>query len=259
MPRLRRHFHPAWLPLSVRIRCSNPKTDVSVLRGEGPMQITDGVGGWDVVNRPRQVGMTQWSGVEPFQVKIPVQFEGWKPTAAQWGSPDGVDMNPGIYALLRCARGTDEHPPGICRVYGLVLPAERWVIENIEFGDNTIVTLGGGKTLRQDATITLREYVPPSYLRVSKRALDSPKGRTKTYVVKRTARKGASKRTGQTPAEIAKVLRCKWTDLRQLNPKVVKKAGQHLKIGVKLRVPVSATRPRKAHSKRQAATKKHRR
>lgn len=242
---------------AIRIRCRLPRTDVSVMLGDGPVKIAGGVGGWDLVERPRQVSMTQWKGVEPWQVSIPIQFEGWLPTARVWGQPDGVDMNDDIYELLTCARGDDEHPPGIVSVAGVVLPATRWVIENLEFGDDVIIRPSDKATLRQSATLTLREYVPPEFLRVSKRGLEAAKARTKIYVVRATASKHDPKKRGESPAAIAKKLRCKWTDLRQLNPSVVKKASQHLKIGTKLRVPVEATKPHKAHGKRKAAGAKH--
>jgi hypothetical protein len=84
--------------------------------------------------------------------------------------------------------------------------------------------------------VTLREYVPPSYLQLRKRALQG--GRSKTRVL--TSRKG------DTPAKVAHRAQCKWTDLRTLNPTLVRKANQTLKTATKLRAPIAATVKTKA-------------
>jgi hypothetical protein len=103
-----------------------------------------------------------------------------------------------------------------------------WVVEAVEFGD-PILRPTDASRVRQPLTLTLREYVPPSYLRMAKRALDPAKRKTKVV----TAHKG------DTPAKIARRQRCDWRELRDLNPTLVRKANQALKAHTKLRVPVA--------------------
>jgi hypothetical protein len=61
----------------VRLACDDPPLNLLVLLGEQPPRVTGGVGGWDVTARPRQVGMTTWQGVEPFELELSLLFDGW--------------------------------------------------------------------------------------------------------------------------------------------------------------------------------------
>jgi hypothetical protein len=204
----------------VRLRCDDPPLDVTALLGADPVAITAGFGGWEVTARPRQVGMTTWQGVEPFQMSLPLMFDGWS---------SGVSQETALGLLLTVARGDKDSEPGVLHLSGIPLPAHHgWVIEGIDYGD-VIVDPASGARLRQALTLTLREYVEPKFLRLKKGARQ--KARRKTRVI--TAKKG------DTPAKIARAQKCKWTDLRELNPKIVKKANQTLKAGTKLRAPVA--------------------
>lgn len=213
-------------PGYVSLMCDDPALNLVVLLGPDPVHITGGVGGWEVTARPRQIGMTTWTGVEPLQVSLSLMFDGWIARRSQESR---------LRRLLAVARGDDESPPGVLTVQGVTLPADEWVIEGIDFGD-PIIDPASGDRYRQPMTVTLREFVPPTYLQLRRRALQGTKGKTKVI----TCRKG------DTPATIARRQKCKWTDIRSLNPSVVKKANQQLKIGTKLRVPVATTKDRRA-------------
>jgi hypothetical protein len=222
-------------PGYVRLTCDDPALDVTVLLGPDPVHVTSGVGGWQVTARPRQVGMTTWAGVEPIQLSLSLMFDGWASSRSQ----EAV-----LRRVFAVARGDDESPPGVLRVHGIPLPARRWVIEDVEYGDVVLSTGVGGvavhERLRQALTLTLREYVPPSYLQLRKHALRGGKGKTRVVTSKH----------GDTPAKIAHRQHCKWTDLRTLNPKLVHKANQALKTGTKLRVPVADTTKHKARGRK---------
>lgn len=208
----------------VRLVCDDPAANLVLLLGPEAPQLGAGVGGWEVTNRPRQVGMTTWTGVEPFQLTLGVMLDG----LAARTNVEGV-----LRQLVTVARGDEESPPGVLELYGIATPADDWVIESMEFGDP--ILSGYGNRLRQPLTLTLREYVPPSYLKLRRKALAGWRGKTKVVTTKR----------GDTPAKVARRSRCKWTDLRQLNQRLVKKANQHLHVGTKLRVPVAKARHRK--------------
>jgi hypothetical protein len=208
----------------VRLVCDDPHANLVLLLGPEAPQLGAGVGGWEVTNRPRQVGMTTWAGVEPFQLTLGVML-------------DGLAVRRNVERTLRklvtVARGDEESPPGVLELYGIAVPADEWVIEGMEFGDP--ILSGYGNRLRQPLTLTLREYVPPSYLRLRRHALQGARRKTKVVTSRR----------GDTPAKVARRNHCKWTDLRKLNPKLVKKANQHLHTGTKLRVPVATARHHK--------------
>jgi hypothetical protein len=220
-------------PGYVRLSCDDPPLDVLALLGEGSPRLTGGFGGWDVVARPQQVGMTVWTGVEPLSFELPILLDGFAARRSQ--EPDQRKL----YAV---ARGDDESPPGVVRVAGVPLPVVRWVIEQIDVGDSILRTSDGSR-LRQALTLTLREYVPPTYLQLRRSALKGTKGKTKVITVKR----------GDTPASIARKQRCAWTELRSLNVGVVKKANQALKVGSKLRVPVADAHRRRAKGSRRSS------
>ena len=220
-------------PGYVRLTCDDPPLDVVVLLGPEPVRINAGLGGWEVTARPRQVGMTTWAGVEPLQVELGLMFDGWSRNRSQETQ---------LRRLFTVARGDDDTEPGLVRVEGVWLPADRWVIEDVSY-DDVIVHPTTLERLRQSITLTLREYVPPQYLQLRRRALQGTRGKTRVL----TSRKG------DTPAIIARRVHCKWTDLRTLNATIIKKANQTLKTGTKLRAPVATTSAKRAKGASKAS------
>lgn len=211
-------------PGYVRLSCGDPALSLVVLLGTEAPKLTGGFGGWSIVGRPRDVGMTIWEGVEPYALTLPLMLDGWAERKSQ---------ETALRRLTRVARGDDESPPGILRIAGIPLPAKRWVIDGIDFGD-PINRVRDGARYRQPLTLTLREYVPPKYLKRRKSPYASS---GKTLIVK------ANK--GDTPAKIAKRRGLKsWTVLRDLNRKLITKANQSLKTGTTVRVPASKTAAR---------------
>jgi LysM domain len=213
-------------PGCVRLTCDDPPFDETLLMGEEPPAYTGGFGGWEITPRPRQIGMTTWQGTEPLTLTLSLMLDGLRARQTQ---------EPVLRKLYAVARGDDDSPPGVLRIAGIPLIADRWVIDELELGD-AILHPNGGARIRQALTLTLREYVPPTYLRRYLQPSSKRKSKAKTITVKR----------GDTPTTIARRARCTWTDLRELNPGVVTKANQKLKPGSKLRVPIKRTVERRA-------------
>jgi len=215
-------------PGRVRITCDDPREDLYFWMGDDTVKYTGGFGGWELTDRPEQMSMTTWNGIEPLQLQLPLMIA--------WWFDIGESVQAQVSRLITLARGDTESPPGIVTVWGLPLGARRWVIENLDFGD-PLLRPSDGHPVRQPVTVTLRQYVPPSLMRIKRGARDAPKGKTRTITVKH----------GDTPAKIARRVKCKWTDLRELNPKAVRKANQALKASIRLRVPVAAPHKHHAH------------
>jgi hypothetical protein len=132
-------------------RSSDGKT-VKVLRGDGAPKATDGFGGWEVVNRPRRIGLTQWNGRSPYGMDVPILFD----------DIDGCETE--ISKLFQMAVGYDYLPPPTVQIDGAVpIKGAKWVINGIDWGDDVHWNQTGNQKpfrTRQDATVHLLEYKP---------------------------------------------------------------------------------------------------
>lgn len=224
-------------PGCVQIYCADPPRSLIVLLGEDPVKLTGGETGWETVARPHQTGMTLWNGAAPYALALPLMLDDF---------PERGSVEKAMRVLHRLARGDDDSEPGVIELGGIPLPADEWVIESLDYGD----PIRGDRDLRlmrQPVTLSLLEYVPPEYVQVRRRSLAKPKPKTRMVKVKK----------GDTPAKIAHRAHCKWTELRTLNPGVVKRANQKVgtphdrfKVGMRLRVPVHPQHKKKAKGHR---------
>src|SRR4051812_24965735 len=85
----------------VRLSCGDPALRLVALLGPEAPTISAGLGGWTVIARPRDVGMTIWEGVEPYQLSLSLMLDGWTRRRSQ---------EDGIRALTRVARGDRTSP-----------------------------------------------------------------------------------------------------------------------------------------------------
>lgn len=206
----------------IRLTCPKPSLNIMHRMGPEPPNITGGFGGYEIVERPRQVSMTIWKGIEPFQLTFSLMMDGLH---------DRKSMEDDIENLIICARGNETSEPGTLEVLGIPrLPAESWVIENLEFdADSVIRDPRNFSRLRQKVTLTLREEVDPHYSPIRKHALDKNKGKTMTIKA----------RDKDTPVRIAqRYHQSSWYMVRRLNKNIIHKANQKLKKGQRLRVYV---------------------
>src|SRR5262252_6436265 len=103
-------------------------TQVKVLRGDGAPKMVGGIGGWNIVARPRRVGLTQWGGREPYQMDVPILFD-------RWHDQNSVERE--IRQLNKMALGYDYAPPPTVTMQGaLPVVGATWVITSIDWGDN---------------------------------------------------------------------------------------------------------------------------
>jgi hypothetical protein len=170
---------------------------VSVLKdGEAP-QIQGGYGGWEVVARARQRGLTQWTGVEPKRISVPILFDGLH---------NGNGQEDEVAKLLKMAT-PDPHEPPVVHLSGKGYPeiAVNWVIEDITWGSNVIWGTdrqGKDVLLRQDAVVHLMQHVAGDRTAFSAAKSTRVGGRVwpKHYTVKKgdTIQKIASKFYGSS-------------------------------------------------------------
>jgi hypothetical protein len=149
-----------------------------VLAGDEPPRITAGYAKFDVVDRPQREGLTVFTGYDPLQMEVPIQFENVR------GSREGLDIERDIALLERMAgRGNFEGaavgPPPVLRVSttnskGEVVPliprgyqwsrqnpaAPLWRVANIDWDTSVpdgVLRNDGGNRIRQKATVTLQK------------------------------------------------------------------------------------------------------
>jgi hypothetical protein len=215
-------------------------TFVSLLGDTAP-RITDGYGGWSVVARPRDVGLLEWTGVNPLLVEIPFIID-----AFEWGEMPGVgqDTESLIRTLERMA-GIDEdvlEPPLLWWYANAPHDGDeaghlQWVIESLEWGDTA--RNSAGNRIRQAGTVSLRQWTGDEFLTRSpgtkgtkpKSAKSNKGGHPGTYKVKE----------GDTLRKIAKKTLHngnRWPEILRLNKdKKLRGGSDHLKKGMVLRIP----------------------
>lgn len=131
-------------------------------RGKGGPTILNRGGGWEVVARARRKGITQWVGAEPARMAVPVLFDGFR-------DRQGQELAIGRLSRMALPPEPTKPPPLIRVTPGLPIGGIKWVIQQIEWGDDQIWERDSGGSIvrmRQDGTVTLLEYVPPELLGV---------------------------------------------------------------------------------------------
>lgn len=146
---------------------------VTMLRGDGAPKMVGGGGGWTVEARPKRVALTLWAGRDPYQMDVPVMFDGWA---------DDDSQENAISLLNQMQMGADfREPPTVTIVGAVPVKNARWVITGIDWGDNVIYD--GDHRLRQDAVVHLTQYNPEDRLKVRNKG--QLRANPKPYVVKK--------------------------------------------------------------------------
>src|SRR5215475_8580557 len=96
-----RRLHHSHTPGWVHLMCHMPPLNQRVRLGPEGWKPADVGGGWDITGRPRAVGMTTWSGVQPLEGDLHILYD----------DRNGVEQS--IQQLLDVARGTARSEPGV--------------------------------------------------------------------------------------------------------------------------------------------------
>jgi len=188
----------------------SPTDKLRILLGDGEPKISEGYGGWDVIDRPKRVGATQWNGKPPFQMEVPLMFDGW----ADNNSIESVFRRFEEMALPVAER----KPPPVLKVTGPIPwgGGNEWVITHIE-PTGSLRRRSDGHRVRQSCTVTLRRYVEIE--RIGQKAASRARGKNKTkgktgkgrvYIVKKgdTLSSIAAKQLGDAS---------RWREIARLN------------------------------------------
>lgn len=215
-------------------------TKVSVtclIGGDGIQTVSDSFGGWDVLNRPRNVGVLNWTGYPPLALSVPVLFDNWH---SQTSVEDDI-ANLERLAGRGPGFGGTRQPPTLrlstVDGFSKLIPhgddVNRWVIQTIDWGDalrrGKQPDGSGGHRVRQEGTVSLLQYTAVD-LTVEKSASKRANGHQRTqpsHVVKKgeTLRKISQKEYGSPDY---------WQEIANANGI---HDPRHLPVGKKLKLP----------------------
>ncbi|HUB99253.1 MAG TPA: hypothetical protein VMS11_05460 [Solirubrobacterales bacterium] len=194
----------------VHIFAKDPKIDITVPLGDGAAVLTGGFGGYEIVERQDDVGMTDWSGQQPITQDVSLLLNGWEsntPVQRQWDliRQLGRDSSP------------DERRPPVFQVSGPVEYSGKWWVlpsSGIETNAGSVIRRGDdGALMRIEFTLHLLEYVKPQVVRRRRRGDDGVvQGKSigpPTYTVKK----------GENLSEIANKLYGTWKRWKEIGQK----------------------------------------
>lgn len=238
----------------VTLVSSQPPLKVTGMLGLTPPTLLSGYGGWNLITRPRRKSLTEWGGIEPRRVVVPLILGVYPGAGGAFidGAAAQINVEPVRTTLERMAQppAPGGEPP-LITAHGVVPHASSfvngWVIETFDWDPNPVIAPAGFAT-RQAVTVHLLEYVRDDRLAdltaaqtarlnaaiTSGSAARAAGGQTnqpskqKTYVVK----------AGDTLSRIAaRVLGNykRWTEIKTLNPAVTD--PDKLTVGQRIRLP----------------------
>lgn len=170
---------PTVKPGYILIVTTDNRFQIIARLGDGYIKRSDGVGGWDLISRPRKVSFTHWIGRSPFSLSVPLMFDGFA---------DGKSQEAVLRTLTWMGLPpSDGGEPRKVRIYGSAIPypsVGEWVINGIDEGDKVIWNDAGDARLRQDITLTLVKHVNPDSLELLSTSPGLAPTNRGTYTVK---------------------------------------------------------------------------
>lgn len=184
----------------VTFRTAKPSLTVTAIVGQTPPVPLSGYGGWTLVARARRKSLTEWDGIEPLRVLVPVIL-GVKP-GSRGNILDGAALDtscvPDRETLERMAQppSVGAEPP-LVTVTGWVPHASsvHWVIESFDW-DTSPLYSPSGFLVRQAVTVHLLEHVADQALADTNAAAVT---RKKATAASASAAKSAGGQTNQAP------------------------------------------------------------
>lgn len=189
----------------------------------GAANPTGGYGGFEVVPRPKRVGLTEWVGRDPLGLGFTIMFDG----LARKRSVERP-----IRQLERLAGLQRGGPAELQLLSAGVIPHDfthapdkSWVIDDIQWGDS-IRRVRDGRRIRQLADVTLLEFVEDEQLAGLPAVMKA--------AVKGEARSYTDARAGESLRDVAKRTRRPLADLKKLND--IRDGDRTLKTGRRIKL-----------------------
>lgn len=202
--------------------------------GEGNIDLTSGIGGWEEVDRPGRTPVSRWRHRNSLRVDVPL----WMHDTLRHSIEPQIQVLTGLAG--RGPKWTEAEPPhlyfdtaGVSPWDAQTYPEQRWVIDALAWGSNVLHNAAGNR-YRQDATVTLLQFIddvaiPDQSLARRQQSRGNMLVKHKTYSVK----------AGDTLVSIARRKLGsvdRWLDLARLNPAVGRDPRRELKPGTTLRL-----------------------
>jgi hypothetical protein len=187
--------------------------------GEEGAHLVGGFGGWDTVDRPHELKLTEWNGVDPIMMDVHLMLDDFA---------RDLSVQPEYEWVRDLARQHDGSKPPKFRVFGATVPFSGqfpWVMQDFEVGD--FKRNVRGVLTRQELVLHCMQYVDPDTIKLNKRRGGGKHGKTRVYIVKK----------GEDLKDIAKKLFHnvgRWDDIAQLNHL---RGWKSVKAGQKIKVP----------------------
>ena len=136
----------------VTFRSEDPPMSFVCWLDEEGTKPTGGYGGWNIVDRPRRLGITQWDGRQPLSMDVAILIDGF-------ARSDSVEVECKILEKMAFSGdGVGEEPP-VITVKGAFVQhdQQKWVIAGISWG-NAMRRVKDGDRVRQQAVVGLIRY-----------------------------------------------------------------------------------------------------
>lgn len=133
-----------------------PGPAVFAFAGPDPAKFSSD-GGWSLQPRPRRSGFTEYDGVAPYTLTVPVLFD-------KLDTGDSVEAEIETLRRLMRDRVGPRAEPAVVQVAGASVPLTHlvWVIQDLEFGDE--IKRNDGARSRAFVTVTLYQYLAADIL-----------------------------------------------------------------------------------------------
>lgn len=145
---------------TITLASTVPKISVTGLIGPNGVDITDGYGGWELVERLRRQSATIFKGRSPFKMTLHFVMDAFV---------SGISVEGKCTSLERLALPPEDgQEPPVIKITGAIVPHRDlpWVIENLTWED--VERNRDGSRIRQVVTIELRRYLKPTMLPAQK-------------------------------------------------------------------------------------------
>jgi hypothetical protein len=203
--------------------------------GDGPAIVTEGYAGWQVVQRPKEVGLTVWQGRNPMAIEIPFSLDFLGLWDHRFSENLGVECENQVTNLEQLCGVGGHSQPSVCFVDGggliphdyTIYKGHQWVIEQLTWDKaQEVRSKASLRRLRCGGVITIRQFMTPSEI-LQRIGPKDRASKPRNYVVKRgdNLEKIAAKFYGDAN---------KWKRIATANKL---RDPRSLKIGAKIKIP----------------------